>query len=230
MSELLRAAGLGLGLGVVTGMPLAVINVAIVEAATAGRRRFAIGLGLGGGVADTVHAMLAFTGVGRVVTAEPAVVRCLAIAAALVIVAYAALAWRRRTRAVHQAQGADHVQGADQAQGADHVQGADQVAGSRADGDVHLTRGFGTALVLTLPNPAALVAWLAVAAAAWPDAAPLEAAVIAGGVGAGSALWFTMLARWISRVRRDHPALEVIQRLALVLFIAFAVVGVVRAL
>ncbi len=206
MIGLLSAAGLGFGLGVVTGMPLAVINLAIVEAATTGRRRFAIGLGLGGGVADTVHAMLAFTGVGRVVTAEPALVRDLAIVAALVIVAYAALAWRRRTRA------------------------AAQVVDPRVGTDVHLTRGLGTALILTLPNPAALVAWLAVAAASWPDATPLEAAVIAGGVGAGSALWFTMLARWVSRVRRDHPALEVIPRVALVLFIAFAIVGVVRAL
>jgi arginine exporter protein ArgO len=211
VSELLRAAGLGFGLGVVTGMPLAVINVAIVEAATAGRRRFAIGLGLGGGIADTVLAMLAFTGVGRLVTAEPALVRGLAIAAALAIVAYAVTAWRRRTRAVDQAQVA-------------------QAAGSRDGGDVHLTRGLATALALALPNPAALVAWLAVAAASWPDATPLEAAVIAGAVGAGSALWFTMLARWISRVRRDHPVLEVIPRLALILFLAFAVGGVVRAL
>lgn len=220
MSELLRAAGLGFGLGVVTGMPLAVINVAIVEAATAGRRRFAIGLGLGGGMADTVHAMLAFTGVGRLVTAEPALVRGLAIAAALAIVTYAVAAWRRRTRAVDQV----HVQ----AQTAPRQ--ADQVAGSRDGGDVHLTRGLGTALVLALPNPAALVAWLAVAAALWPDATPLEAAVIAGAVGAGSALWFTMLARWISRVRRDHPVLAVIPRLALIVFLAFAVGGVVRAL
>jgi len=210
VSWLLHAAGLGFGLGFVTGMPLAVINVAIVEAATAGRRRFAIGLGLGGGVADTVQAMLAFTGVGRVVTAEPALVRGLAITAAIAIVAYAALAWRRRARA------ADQV--------------VDQVVDPRVGNGVHLTRGLGTALVLALPNPAALVAWLAVAAASWPDATPLEAAVIAGGVGAGSALWFTMLARWISRVRRDHPALEVIPRLALILFIAFAVAGVARAL
>jgi len=210
VSWLLPAAGLGFGLGVMTGMPLAVINVAIVEAATAGRRRFAIGLGLGGGVADTVHAMLAFTGVGRVVTAAPALVRVLALTAAATIVAYAVLAWRRRTRAV------DPV--------------VDPTIGPRVGNDVHLMRGLGTALILALPNPAALVAWLAVAAASWPDATPLEAAVIAGGVGAGSALWFTMLARWISRVRRDHPALEVIPRLALVLFLAFAVAGVARAL
>jgi len=215
VSWLLHAAGLGFGLGFVTGMPLAVINVAIIEAATTGRRRFAIGLGLGGGMADTVHAMLAFTGVGRLVTAEPALVRGLAIAAALAIVAYAVAAWRRRSRAVDQA----HVQGQ-----------AAQVAGSRNGGDVHLTRGLATALALALPNPAALVAWLAVAAALWPDATPLEAAVIAGAVGAGSALWFTMLARWISRVRRDHPVLEIIPRLALILFLAFAVGGVVRAL
>lgn len=214
MSWLVSAAGLGFGLGVVTGMPLAVINVAIVEAATAGRRRFAIGLGLGGGVADTVHAMLAFTGVGRVVTAEPALVRGLAITAAVAIVAYAALAWRRRARTVDQV--VDPRLG--------------PRLGPQVGNDVHLTRGFGTALVLALPNPAALVAWLAVAAASWPDATLRQAAVIAGGVGAGSALWFTMLARWISRVRRDHPALEVIPRLALILFLAFAVAGVARAL
>ena len=63
--NVLVAAALGIALGVVTGMPLGVVNVAIVDAATAGRTRFAIGVGLGGALADTVHAALAFVGVGR---------------------------------------------------------------------------------------------------------------------------------------------------------------------
>jgi len=204
--DALHAAGLGLGLGVVTGMPLGVINVAIVDAATAGRRRFATGLGLGGGAADAIHAMLAFAGVGRVVTAKPALVRGLAIAAAVAIVAYAVVAWRRRRRPV------------------------DPGVGPQIGADVHLTRGLAAGLVLTLPNPGVLAAWVAVAASVWPDAALVDAALVAGGVGAGSMLWFTMLARWIGRVRPDHPALALIPRLALILLIGIAIAGVVRAL
>ena len=60
--------------------------------------------------------------------------------------------------------------------------------------------------------------------------APLEASAIAGGVGAGSALWFALLARWIGRVRPDHPAVTAIPRVALVLLVAIAVVGVARVL
>lgn len=205
--DVLRAAGLGLGLGVVTGMPIAVINVAIVDAAAAGRRRFAFGLGLGGAAADTIHAGLAFAGVGRVVLADPRLVRVLAIAAAVAIVAYAVVSWRRRREARDQPP-ADHP----------------ALAG------VQLGRGAATGFALTLLNPAALGAWVAVAAAAWPGAELAEAALIAGGVGAGSALWFTLLAHWISRVRRDHPAVVAIPRIALLLLIAIAAVGVARAL
>jgi threonine/homoserine/homoserine lactone efflux protein len=201
----LHAAGLGLGLGVVTGMPLGVLNVAIVDAATAGRRRFAGGLGLGGGVADALHAMLAFTGVGRVVTADSSLVRGLAIAAAIAIVAYAVIAWRSR-------------------------KALDPAASARMRDQTSLARGCATGVALTLPNPAALAAWVAVAASVWPHATPLDAAVIAVSVGIGSALWFMTLARWISRVRRDHPALAWIPRVALILLIAIAATGVVLAL
>jgi len=74
--DALHAAGLGLGLGVVTGMPLGVINVAIVDAATAGRRRFATGLGLGGGAADAI---------GRVRPGHPALTLIPRIALILLI-------------------------------------------------------------------------------------------------------------------------------------------------
>ncbi len=197
--NLVAAGGLGIGLGIVTGMPLGVVNVAIVNAATGGRRRFATGLGLGGALADTVHAGLAFVGIGRLVTSRPEVVRILAVAAAILIVGYAILSWRR----------------------AEPTEARDHDASSAL-------RGFTTGIALTLPNPGALAAWVAVAASLWPDAAIAEAVMIAVGVGLGSAVWFGLLARWISRVRTNHKALAIIPKIALVILVAIAVLGVIR--
>jgi threonine/homoserine/homoserine lactone efflux protein len=207
---LVGGAGLGLGLGVVTSMTPAVINVSIVDAAAAGRRRFANGLGLGGAAADAIQAGLAFAGVGGVVLARPELVRSLAVVAALAIVALAVVSWRRRRPRAQPA--------------------GPSTADAPAALDAGLARGAATGFGLTLLNPAVLGAWVAVATSAWPHAAPLEAAVIAGGVGAGSALWFTLLARWVARIRPDHPALAAIPRIALVLLVAIAMVGVWRAL
>jgi len=209
-----RAAGFGAALGVATSMSPAVVNVSIVDAAAAGRRWFATGLGLGGALADVVHAALAFAGVGGAAIADRRLARGMAIGAAAVILGYAVLAWRRRrSRAGSRAARPDP----DTAAPPGHAAG-------------QIGRGAITGVLLTLPNPAALGAWIAVAAAAWPDATPGEAAVIAGGVGAGSAVWFTLLARWVSRVRRDHPLVVWIPRIALAALIAIAVIGVVRAL
>ena len=199
---LASAAGLGVGLGVITSVVPAVINVSIVDAVAVGRRRFALGLGLGGAAADAIQAGLAFAGVGGVVLARPELVRALSIAAAIAIAGFAVATWRRRPAARR----------------------------GPPDDTAGVARGTATGFALTLLNPAVLAAWAAVAAAAWPHAAPLEAAVIAAGVGIGSALWFTLLGRWIRRIRPDHPALAAIPRVALVLLVAIAIAGVVRAL
>jgi threonine/homoserine/homoserine lactone efflux protein len=206
-----EAIAVGLGLGAFAGMPVGVINMSIVDAAIAGRRRFATGLGLGGAVADALQALAAFAGLGRVVTANRELVRVLAIVAAVAIIGYAVIAWRHRARPP-----------------------------DRRLGEGHLARGIATGFVLTAPNPGALGAWVAVAAAVWPDAQPREAALIAGGVVVGSAVWFTFLAGWVHRIQTRRAATgdarparlrpELVSRIALVLLIAIAVVGVVRAL
>jgi threonine/homoserine/homoserine lactone efflux protein len=199
----MESFGLGLGLGVVTGMPLGVINVAIVDAALAGRRRFATGLGLGGALADTIHAGLAFVGVGRLVTARPELVRGFAIGAAALILIYVAFAWRASR----------------------------QVAATPDDDPVDrssLPRGAIAGYVLTLPNPGALAAWVAVAAALWPDATLAEALTLAAGVGIGSAVWFAALARWVSRAR--SPRIARLSKIALGVLVAIAAIGLVRAL
>jgi arginine exporter protein ArgO len=170
-------------------MPLGIINVAIVQAASSGRGRFATGIGLGGALADTAHAAIAFVGVGRVIAAHPAWTRGLAIAAACIVLGYVALAWRARP------------------------------AQPRERGS-----GIVTGLLLTLPNPAALGAWIAVAGALWPQISTADALVLAAGVGVGSAGWFTLLARWMA-----NRAVGWLPRAALVLIAAIAIAGVIRA-
>ncbi|MDQ3368910.1 MAG: LysE family transporter [Myxococcota bacterium] len=197
--DLLVAAGLGLALGIVTGMPLGVVNVAIVEAALAGKRRFATGIGVGGALADTLHAGVAFVGMGRLVTARPDLVRGLAIAAAILIVGYAIIAWRQRP------------------------------AATPSDAS-SATRGAVTGFLLTLPNPGALAAWVAVAAAVWPTASLAEAITVGVGVGVGSAAWFAVLARWIGTLPRDHAAVRLLPRIALVALVGIAAYGVIRVL
>ena len=197
--NLVIAAALGLGLGIVTGIPLGVVNVAIIDASVANRRRYAIGIGIGGALADTIHAALAFIGIGQLVTRRPDLVRILAIAAAALILVYAIIAWRRgRTANVK------------------HI-------------DATSPRAVLTGFLLTLPNPGALSAWVAVAASLWPGATLTEAIVLAAGVGIGSAVWFALLAHLVSRVPREHRALQIIPRAALIAFVAIAAIGVVRA-
>lgn len=177
-------------------MPLGVVNIAIVDAAVARRRRTAIGIGIGGAIADTIHAALAFVGIGQLVTRRPDLVRILAFAAAALIIGYAIVTWRRE----------------------------------RVAKPVEATpRAVLTGLLLTLPNPGALSAWVAVASL-WPVASTAEAITLASGVGIGSAAWFAGLAHLVSRVPRDHRALRIIPKAALGALLAIAVVGVARVL
>jgi threonine/homoserine/homoserine lactone efflux protein len=166
--ELAIAAGVGLALGVITGLPLGVVNLAVAEAAQAGHRRFATQIGIGGALADMVHAGLAFLGVGRVIADRRDWTRILTVISIAVVLAYGWTVWRRRR--------ARHLR-------------------REARGP---TRGVATGFLLTLPNPAALSAWIAVAAAVWPTISATGAVVLAGGVAVGSALYFAGLARVIS--------------------------------
>lgn len=172
MIELALALLLGVGLGAVTGLPLGVVNVAIVEAAARRGARTAAGIGVGGALADTIHAGLAFGGVGRLVVGRPAVATAMYVIAGGILIGYAAVLWRARAAAA-------------------------PAAGEHA-GPATFGRGVWTGLGLTLPNPAALGAWLAVASALAPPSVT-RGLVTAAGVGLGSAAWFLSLARLAAR-------------------------------
>lgn len=170
MTDVAQAAALGVALGVVTGLPLGVVNVAVVATAATAGRAPATKIGLGGAVADGIHAACAFTGLAAIVAHRPRLGAVLSLGAGALLI-LAAIATLRRGRATT----------------------------PTAPGVP--TRPFWFGLALTLPNPAALTAWLAVAAAlALPS---LPAAVAAAlGVALGSAAYFAALAAVAARARR----------------------------
>ena len=206
MTDLVVAGVAGVGLGVLTGLPLGVVNVAIVEAAARRGVRAASGLAVGGALADLAHAGLAAGGVGGAIVARPAAAAALHVIAGAVLVGYAVVLWRGRPPA-----------------------GGERPAPSEAR---TFSRGVLAGLGLTLPNPAALGAWIAVAAALAP---PTVAAGLVGaaGVGVGSAAWFLILARLAARGATRAPGLAGAPRLTRIVAVVLAALGagaIVRAL
>lgn len=179
MIELGLALALGIGLGVVTGLPLGVVNLAVVEAAVRRGPHAAAGLGVGGALADLIHAGLAFGGVGRAVIGRPALATALHLGAGVALGVYATLLWRART--------------------APTTTDTDTVATATTTRPAgRLVRSVLVGVGLTLPNPAALGAWIAVAAAIGPPTLA-TGLTTAAGVGLGSAAWFVALARLAAR-------------------------------
>jgi threonine/homoserine/homoserine lactone efflux protein len=201
--ELVAAGVLGVALGALTGLPLGVVNVAIVEAAARRGVRAASGIAVGGALADMAHAGLAAGGVAGAIVARPAAAATLHVIAGVVLCGYAVALWCSRPRET-----------------------------SARAVPATFARGVLTGLGLTLPNPAALGAWVAVVAALAP---PSVAAGLVGaaGVGVGSAAWFLLLARLTARgAATEHPGAprrRWLTRAVAIVLAALGVAAVVRA-
>ncbi len=195
VADAARAALYGVILGAATGVPLGVVNVSVVAAARQVGRRHATMIGLGGALADSVHAGLAFAGLAPLLAAQPAVMRGLAIASAVIVIGYA-------------------------------------IAIARARPDARPPRsqvgGFATGLVLTLTNPAPLLAWIAVATALLPGASVAVGLAGAVGVGLGSAAWFAVLAAIAARARAFGDRQRRLPQVVAIALIAIAGVALAR--
>jgi threonine/homoserine/homoserine lactone efflux protein len=200
VAALARAAGIGLGLGVLTGIPLGVVNVAVIEVAGRDRRR-AAWLGAGGAIADAIHTAIAIVGYGAVITRSAVATRVLAGVSAAIVIGYAVYLFRGRQPG----------------------------AGARDEErptPASRLRALATGLSLTLPNPGALMAWTAVAAALFPRATVGEAIACAVAVGAGSAVWFAALARVAARTTIANKRWAA--RVVAIVLLALAAVAIVR--
>ncbi|HEY4175344.1 MAG TPA: LysE family transporter [Kofleriaceae bacterium] len=185
--------------GAISGMPLGVVNVAIVDAALAQENRYALGLGIGGALADTVHASLAFLGLATLITKRPELERILALVAGAVILVFAILSWRRHRE-----------------------------RSTKTYEHPTVLRGLASGISITLPNPAALAAWVAVASAV-PAGSTDTAIAAAVGAGIGSVAWFILLGNLVGRLSPHNRFIEWLPKIAIVVFVAIAVYGIVRA-
>jgi len=200
--DVVVAAALGIALGAATGVPLGVVNLSVVLAATRVGWRRAAAIGVGGAIADSVHAAIAFVGLAPRLEAHRDVMRGCAIASAVVLILFAVMV----------------------------VRGAAVEERARDRDRPGVLGGVFTGVGLTLFNPAPLAAWIAVAAALLPGARPAAAIVAAVGVGVGSAAWFVLLARLAARRSRSRWMTAWLPRVVAVALVGIAGVAVWRVL
>jgi threonine/homoserine/homoserine lactone efflux protein len=191
--DIAGGAALGIVLGAATGIPLGVVNLSVIEAAARAGRRPATAIGIGGAIADTIHAGLAFVGVAPLLDEHPDALKILAAISAAIVIAYAIVVARGRPNA------------------------------KARPGGVLM------GLALTLPNPAPLAAWIAVAGALLPGASIAVGIAAAIGVGVGSAAWFALLARLAERGRSSAFGTRWLPIAVSLVFVAIAIVALVRA-
>jgi threonine/homoserine/homoserine lactone efflux protein len=190
----------GLVLGAATGIPLGVVNVAVVEAATRAGRRAGAAIGAGGALADGVHAALAFAGLAPLLDRYERVRLALLALSAVVVIAYAAVVWRRPPLILSEPREAGRVEGR-----------------------------FLLGVSLTLPNPAALAAWVAVAGML--PSHSLGAAVGAAiGVAVGSAAWFVLLAHLAARRSLEGAGARRLSRILALALVSLAAFAILREL
>jgi L-lysine exporter family protein LysE/ArgO len=203
--DALAALAAGAALGAATGIPLGIVNVALVEAAVRAGRRHATGIALGGALADGTHALLAFVGLAPLLT--PDLRRAMLAVSAAVVLGYALLILRRS------------VYDTDQRENR-----------ARPDRRPGFGRGVAIGVGLTLPNPAALAAWVAVAGVVVPEASVGVGIAGAVGVVIGSAAWFALLARVAGTEAMRGRVARWLPRVVAVVLVGFVAVAIARAI
>lgn len=170
---MLAYAATGVALGVITGIPIGMVNVTIVDAGHRLGLRRALGIGLGGALADAAHVALAVAGVSALLARHQRLAPVLYAVSGIVLLAYGVAMARSAPSPGSGARGREPGFG----------------------------RGVALGLSITLPNPAALGAWTVVVGALLPGATRDQGLAAAAGVGVGSLAWFWLLGYLASRDR-----------------------------
>ncbi len=161
---------LGAFVGAVTGIPIGPVNVAVIDSAYRHTMRRAIGVGLGGAVADGLYALLGIVGIGPLLLRYPSVPPILYGASGIVLIVYGILTVRSKPL------------------------DTSETSDGKKTGQRHFLSGFILGAALIFLNPAALITWVVIVGSALAHATIAEGYAAALGVGAGSFLWFTFVA------------------------------------
>jgi len=168
---------LGLAAGALTGVPIGPVNVAVIDASYRHTMRRAMGVGLGGAIADAFYAGLGIIGVTPVLAKFPSVPPILYAVSGIVLLVYGFLTARSQpvTPAV-----------ADEPVSASQV----EIMAKR-----ELGQGMKVGVALIVLNPAAMVTWVVIIGQLLPDIENnWEGLACAVGVFWGSFGWFALVA------------------------------------
>jgi threonine/homoserine/homoserine lactone efflux protein len=163
--------------GALTGVPIGPVNVAVIDAAYRHTMRRAIGVGLGGAIADAFYAGLGIIGVTPVLAKWPSVPPILYAVSGIVLLVYGFLTARSQpvTPAVTEAPTSDSH--------------AELIAKRE------LGQGMKVGVALIVLNPAAMVTWVVIIGQLLPTIDNnWEGLACAIGVFAGSFGWFALVA------------------------------------
>lgn len=163
---------IGFAAGVLTGVPIGPVNVAVIDAAYRHTLRRAIAVGMGGALADCLYASLGVLGVTPMLRANPSVPPILYSVSGVILVGYGLLTARSRP-----------------------VTPASSEAPRTTKPSKEMWSGFTVGLVLIVLNPAAMITWVVILGSILrSDATTVEGLMLAAGVLVGSFAWFTTVA------------------------------------
>ena len=168
---MLTYVAIGIAAGILTGVPIGPVNVAVIDAAYRHTLRRALAVGMGGAVADALYAILGVLGITPILKSNPSIPPILNAVSGAVLIVYGLLTARSRP-----------------------VSPIDAEAPRSPNPSKDMWSGFTVGVALIFLNPAALVTWVIVVGKTIPDANSVEGLATAGGILIGSFAWFAAVA------------------------------------
>lgn len=166
------AAVRGFVTGVVVSLPTGPVNVAVIRNAISISKKMGVFLGSGAALVDSVYSLLVFLGFDSLVKAVPWTEPALGAVGCVLMIAYGVL-----TVLLPVGSG----------------------GGDPRRPQTEYAKAFGLGALMTVANPAPLLAWLVIAPSAMGGLSTPQAIVFSLGVLAGGFSWFTVLAELAHR-------------------------------
>ncbi len=193
--------------GAITGVPIGPVNIAVIDTAYRHHLKRAIAVALGGAMADLFYALLGVLWFGPMVVTRPHIPPILYAISFLPLVIYGISILRSKP--------ADPTRS----------------TGDDANQKGYFWSGFGLGVALILLNPSTLLAWVVILGTWMSDENQASGVAAALGVGAGSFLWFALVA-WLAHKGKNflQKRAGLINRIVGILLIALGCVSLGKAI